>query len=55
MTIELIKVLSRKLVALDYDVPEQDLRIPLTRIPTRPRSGFVITNVQPTARRADAT
>lgn len=55
VTIELIKVLSRKLVALDYDVPEQDLRIPLTRIPTRPRSGFVITNVQPTARRADAT
>ena len=55
VTIELIKVLSRRLAALEYDVPEQDLRIPLTRIPTRPRSGFVIANVLPTARRVDHT
>lgn len=25
---------------LDFDVPEQDLAIPLSRIPTLPRSGF---------------
>ncbi|MFJ3203290.1 cytochrome P450 [Streptomyces sp. NPDC086989] len=27
---------------LDHTVPEQDLTIPLRRVPTRPRSGFVI-------------
>ncbi|MCX4539381.1 cytochrome P450 [Streptomyces sp. NBC_01565] len=27
---------------LDYTVPEQDLTIPLRRVPTRPRSGFVL-------------
>jgi hypothetical protein len=28
-----------------YDVPEQDLSYPLSRIPTRPRSGVVVENV----------
>jgi fatty-acid peroxygenase len=31
---------------LTYDVPEQDLRYPLWRMPTHPRSGFIITNVR---------
>ncbi|HEX6339063.1 MAG TPA: cytochrome P450 [Jiangellaceae bacterium] len=47
ITVELIKVLAAKLAAMQYDVPDQDLRISLTRIPTRPRSGFVMTNVRP--------
>lgn len=47
VTVELIKVLAAKLAAMEYEVPDQDLRIPLTRIPTRPRSGFVMTNVHP--------
>lgn len=49
VTIELIKVLAARLAAMDHDVPNQDLRIPLTRIPTRPRSGFVLTNIRPPA------
>ena len=32
-----------------YEVPAQDLRIPLGRIPTRPRSGMVLTDVRPVA------
>jgi fatty-acid peroxygenase len=32
-----------------YDVPEQDLAIDLTRMPTLPKSRFVITNVTPIA------
>jgi fatty-acid peroxygenase len=31
-----------------YDLPPQDLRVPLGKIPTLPRSGFRITNVRPT-------
>jgi fatty-acid peroxygenase len=46
ITIELIKSFSSRLAALDYTVPEQDVRIPLTRIPSRPRSGFVIADVR---------
>ena len=29
-----------------YEAPPQDLRFPLSRIPTFPRSGFVITRVK---------
>jgi fatty-acid peroxygenase len=32
-----------------YDVPDQDLAIVLTRIPTLPKSRFVIANVTPIA------
>lgn len=47
ITIELMKVALRFLTtAITYDVPAQDLRIKLSRIPTFPRSGFVISNVQ---------
>jgi fatty-acid peroxygenase len=35
----------RVLAGLRYDVPDQDLTDSLRRIPTRPRSGFVITGV----------
>ena len=50
ITVELIKVLVARLAAMDYEVPDQDLRIPLTRIPTLPHSGFVLTNVRPADR-----
>jgi fatty-acid peroxygenase len=46
VTTELLKTTLRHLTRLRYDVPPQDLRIPLSRMPTRPRSGFVMTNVQ---------
>ncbi|REH25378.1 fatty-acid peroxygenase [Streptomyces sp. 2114.2] len=35
-----------RLARLDCTVPAQELRIPLRRIPTRPRSGFVVTGVR---------
>ncbi|WP_093797468.1 cytochrome P450 [Streptomyces sp. Wb2n-11] len=49
VTIALLEALSVRLARLEYDVPPQDLTIPLRRVPTRPRSGFRITAV----RRAD--
>lgn len=49
VTIALLEAPSVRLARLEYDVPPQDLTIPLRRVPTRPRSGFRITEV----RRAD--
>ncbi|MGW6569104.1 cytochrome P450 [Streptomyces sp. NPDC054975] len=42
ITVALLSTLAPALAALDFDVPQQDLMIPLSRIPTRPRSGFVM-------------
>ena len=47
MTVELLKGAVRVLAGLHYDVPDQDLRYPLSRMPTRPRSGFRIANLRP--------
>ncbi|MEV0610258.1 cytochrome P450 [Polymorphospora rubra] len=47
LTVTLLRRLVPRLAGLDYEVPDQDLRIPLGRVPTRPRSGFVIRNVRP--------
>ncbi|MDG4791151.1 cytochrome P450 [Micromonospora sp. WMMD1102] len=41
-TVALLSALTGRLAELDYHVPEQDLRISLSRVPTRPRSGFVL-------------
>lgn len=46
VAVELVKVSVRWLTSASYDVPEQDLRLPLNRMPTRPRSGFVLTQVR---------
>jgi fatty-acid peroxygenase len=46
VTVQLLKAATRLLTRLDYDVPEQDLRYPLRRMPSHPRSGLVITNVR---------
>ncbi|WP_236244743.1 cytochrome P450 [Streptomyces sp. CC210A] len=46
LTVRLVATLSARLAALDYDVPRQDLSIPLSRIPARPRSGFVVEGVR---------
>ncbi|MEU3607725.1 cytochrome P450 [Streptomyces sp. NPDC035033] len=43
ITVTLLTRLSRELARLDFAVPEQDTRIPLHRVPTRPRDGFRIT------------
>ncbi|WP_373297691.1 hypothetical protein [Streptomyces badius] len=41
MTVAVLATVARFLARAAYEVPEQDLRIPLERIPTAPRSGFV--------------
>ncbi len=49
ITIELMKRAVRLLTTgIHYDVPEQDLRIDLSRMPAIPKSRFVISNVRPT-------
>ncbi|MER7890141.1 cytochrome P450 [Micromonospora sp. NPDC094482] len=48
ITVALLRNLAARLARLAYTVPEQDLRIPLHRIPTRPVDGLVI-EVRPTA------
>ncbi|QFG23701.1 cytochrome P450 [Actinomadura sp. WMMB 499] len=45
ITVEVLKVLAVRLARLRYHVPPQDLDVPLRRVPTRPRSGFVIGGV----------
>ncbi|RIV39101.1 cytochrome P450 [Micromonospora radicis] len=42
ITVALLRALSIRLARLDYQVPDQDLDIPLHRIPTRPNSGVEI-------------
>lgn len=46
VTVELLKGAVRLLARLHYDVPDQDLTFPLSRMPTLPRSGFVMTGVR---------
>lgn len=47
ITIELMKVALNSLTrSMQYDVPEQDLRISLSRMPAIPESRFVISNVR---------
>jgi fatty-acid peroxygenase len=42
ITVRVLAALAVRLARLQYDVPEQDLEIPLHRIPARPRSGIVL-------------
>lgn len=49
ITIELMKEALRFLTrSIEYDVPEQDLRISLRKIPALPASGFMMRNVRRT-------
>ncbi|MET7359897.1 cytochrome P450 [Streptomyces sp. NPDC005562] len=43
VVLRILETLVPRLAALRYDVPEQNLDIPLRRVPTAPRSGFVLT------------
>ncbi|MFD5805766.1 cytochrome P450 [Streptomyces sp. NPDC127020] len=43
VTLTALETLVPLLAQLHYDVPDQDLGIPLRRMPTAPRSGFVMT------------
>jgi len=42
VTLTVLETLVPRLAALRYDVPDQDLVIPLRRILTVPRSGFIM-------------
>jgi fatty-acid peroxygenase len=42
ITVGLLSALAVRLARLDADVPDQDLSIPLHRIPAKPRSGVVL-------------
>ncbi|WP_443741672.1 cytochrome P450 [Streptomyces fragilis] len=43
VTIALLEALTLRLARLDHEVPDQDMRISLHRVPARPRSGLRIT------------
>ena len=48
ITIEVLKLALHALtMSMTYTVPKQDLRMSLSRIPTLPRSRFIISNVRP--------
>jgi fatty-acid peroxygenase len=42
IAVAVLATLATRLARLEYEVPKQDLDIPLNRVPTRPRSGFVL-------------
>ncbi|KMO93415.1 cytochrome P450 [Streptomyces roseus] len=46
ITVAVLSTLVTQLADLDFEVPDQDLTIPLSRVPTRPRSGFVFRAVR---------
>jgi fatty-acid peroxygenase len=46
VTVELLKSAVRALTRISWSVPEQDLSFPLSRIPTRPRSGVVLSEIR---------
>ncbi|WP_189863765.1 cytochrome P450 [Streptomyces poonensis] len=54
LTVGLLEALAIRLASLGYSVPAQDLTIPLRRVPTRPRSGFAVTEVRGPAGRPTA-
>ncbi|HEX5741727.1 MAG TPA: cytochrome P450 [Pilimelia sp.] len=47
VTVALTAGFATWLARLEYTVPPQDLAIPLGRIPTLPRSGFVVAGIRP--------
>lgn len=48
-TVGVLEALAVRLARLEYTVPEQNLTIPLNRVPTRPHSGVLLTGVRPPA------
>jgi len=47
IVVDMLQALVPRLARMTYDLPEQDLTIPLETVPTRPRSGVVLTGVRP--------
>ncbi|MFF9221039.1 cytochrome P450 [Streptomyces viridosporus] len=53
VTLGVLEALAVRLARLEYTVPEQNLTIPLNRVPTRPHSGVLLTDVRPPAGRSE--
>lgn len=49
MTLGVLEALAGRLARMEYTVPEQNLSIPLNRVPTRPHSGVLLAGVRPAA------
>lgn len=54
VTIAVMKSVTRRLLAMRYEVPSQDLRVSRRRVPARPADGFVMRHVTPTPERRSA-
>lgn len=49
ITVGVLEALAVRLARMEYTVPEQNLTIPLHRVPTRPHSGVFLSGVRPPA------
>ncbi|MFI5571615.1 cytochrome P450 [Streptomyces sp. NPDC051740] len=49
ITVGVLEALAVRLARMEYTVPEQNLAIPLHRVPTRPHSGVLLSGVRPPA------
>ncbi|MEW2076189.1 cytochrome P450 [Streptomyces sp. NPDC013433] len=49
ITVGVLEALAVRLARMEYTVPEQNLTIPLNRVPTRPHSGVLLSGVRPPA------
>lgn len=49
VTVGVLEALAVRLARMEYTVPEQNLTIPLHRVPTRPQSGVLLSGVRPPA------
>ncbi|MFC9165965.1 cytochrome P450 [Streptomyces fungicidicus] len=49
VTVGVLEALAVRLARMEYTVPEQNLAIPLHRVPTRPQSGVLLSGVRPPA------
>ncbi|MGW4107542.1 cytochrome P450, partial [Streptomyces sp. NPDC004976] len=49
ITVGVLEALAGRLARMEYTVPEQNLAIPLNRVPTRPHSGVLLAGVRPAA------
>ena len=49
VTVGVLEALAVRLARMEYTVPEQNLAIPLHRVPTRPQSGVLLSAVRPPA------
>ncbi len=52
LTVGVLETLAGRLARMEYALPQQNLTIPLNRVPTRPHSGVLLAGLRPAAGRA---